>query len=69
MCVHMGKEAVRFLNRFGNINAENERITLVAFLRNMMSLFKLSGQWGFAETPRRLGLVILCARHVSQHWT
>ena len=57
-CGYMGKEAVRFVNRLGDIAAESGRILKGAFVRWEMQLLSVSDQRGHAEIYRRSGLVI-----------
>ena len=59
-CGYMGKEAVKFVNRLGDIAAESGRIPKGAFLRWAMQLLSVTVQRGNAEMYRRprSGLVI-----------
>ena len=53
----MGKEAVEFVNRLGDIAAESGRIPKGAFVRWAMQLLSVTVQRGNAEMYRRSGLV------------
>ena len=53
-----GKEAVRFVNRLGDIAAESGRIPKGAFVRWAMQLLSVTAHSGNAEMYRRSGLVI-----------
>ena len=55
----MGKEAVRFVSRLGDIAAEIGRIPKGALVRWAMQLLSVTVQTGNAEMYRRSGLVIL----------
>ena len=57
-CGYMGKEAVKFVNRLGDIAAESGRIPQGAFVRWAMRLLSVTVQWGNAEMYRRSGPVI-----------
>ena len=61
-CGSMGKEAVKFVNRLGDIAAatlsESGRISKGAFVRWAMELLSVTVQRGNAEMYRRSGLVI-----------
>ena len=59
-CVYMGKDAVKFVNRIGDIAAASEsgRIPKGAFVRRSMQLLSVTVQRGNAEMFRRSGLVI-----------
>ena len=57
-CGYMGKEAVKFVNRFGDITAESGRISKGAFVRSAMQLLSVTVHRGSAEMYRRSGLVI-----------
>ena len=57
-CGYMGKEAVKFVNRLGDIAAESGRIPKGAFVRWTMQLLSVTVQRGNAEMYRRSGLVI-----------
>ena len=57
-CGYMGKEAVKFVNRLGDIAAESGRIPKGAFVRWAMQLLSVTVQRGNAEMYRRSGLVI-----------
>ena len=57
-CGYMGKEAVNFVNRLGDIAAESGRIPKGAFVRWAMQLLSVSVQRGNAEMYRRSGLII-----------
>ena len=54
----MGKEAVRFVNRLGDIAAERGRIPKGEFVRWAMQLLSVTVQRGNAEMCRRSGLII-----------
>ena len=54
----MGKEAVKFVNRLGNIVAESGRILKRAQVRWAMQQLSVTVQRGNAEVYRRSGLVI-----------
>ena len=58
-CGYMGKGAVKFVNRLGDIAAESGRIPKGAFLRWAMQLLSVTVQWGNAEMYRRSGRIIL----------
>ena len=58
-CGYMGKEAVRFVDRLGDIAAGSGRITKGAFVLWGMHLLSVTVQRGNAEMYRRSGLVIL----------
>ena len=45
-CGYMGKEAVKFVNRLGDITAESGRITKGAFVRWAMQLLSVTVQQG-----------------------
>ena len=55
---YMGKEAVKFVNRLGDIAGESGRIPKGAFVRWAMQLLSVLVQRGNAEIVRRSGLVI-----------
>ena len=55
---HMGKEAVKFVNRLGDIAAESGCIPKGAFVRWAMQLLSVTVQRGNAKMYRRIGLVI-----------
>ena len=55
---YMGKEAVKFVNRLGDIAAESGRIPKGAFVRWAMQLLSVTVQRGNADMYRRSGLVI-----------
>ena len=57
-CGYMGKEAVKFVNRLGDIAAETGRIPKGAFWRWAVQLLSVTVQRGDAEMYRRSGLVI-----------
>ena len=57
-CGYMGKEAVNFMNRLGDIAAESGRIPKGAFVRWAMQLLSVTVQRGNAEMYRWRGLVI-----------
>ena len=57
-CRYMGKEAVMFVNRHGDIAAESGRIPKGAFERWAMQLLSVTVQRGNAEMYRRSGLII-----------
>ena len=57
-CGYMGEEAVKFVNRLGDIAAESGLIPKVAFVRWAMQLLSGTVQRGNAETFRRSGLII-----------
>ena len=57
-CGYMGKEALKFVNRLGDIAAESGRIPKGAFVRWAMQLLSVTVQRGNAEMYRRSGLVI-----------
>ena len=57
-CGYMGKEAVKFVNRLGDIAAESGRIPKGAFVRWAMQLLSVTVQRGNAEMYRRSGLII-----------
>ena len=57
-CGYMGKEAVKFVKRLGDIAAESGRIPKGALLRWAMQLLSVTLQRGNAEMYRRSGLVI-----------
>ena len=57
-CGYMGNEAVKFVNRLGDIAAESGRIPKRAFGRWAMQLLLVTVQRGNAEMYRRSGLVI-----------
>ena len=54
----MGKEAVMFVNRHGDIAVESGRIPKGAFVRWAMQLLSVTVQRGKAEMYRRSGLII-----------
>ena len=54
----MGKEAVKFVNRLGDIAAGSGRIPKGAFVRWEMQLLSVTVQRRNAEMYRRSGLVI-----------
>ena len=54
----MGKEAVKFMNRLGDIAAESGRIPNGAFVRWAMQMLSVTVQRGNAEIYRRSGLVM-----------
>ena len=54
----MGKEAVKFVNRLGDIAAEGGRTPMGAFVRSAMQLLSVKVQRGNAEMYRRSGLII-----------
>ena len=54
----MGKEAVKFVNRLGDIAAESGCIPKGAFVRWAMQLLLVTVQRGNAEMYHRSGLVI-----------
>ena len=54
----MGKEAVKCVNRLGDIAAESGRIPKGAFVRWAMQLLSVTVQRRNAEMHRRSGLVI-----------
>ena len=56
-CSYMGKEAVRFVNRLGDIAAERGRIPKGAPVRWAMQLLSVTVQRGNAEMYRRSGLI------------
>ena len=58
MCGYMGKEAVKFVNRLGDIVAEIGRIPRGAFVHWEMQLLSVTVQRGEAEMYRRSGLFI-----------
>ena len=58
MCGYMGKEAVKFVDRLGDIAAEAGRIPTDAFVRWAMQLLSVTVQRGNAEMYRRSGLVM-----------
>ena len=47
----MGKEAVKFVNRLGDIAAESGRISKGAFVRWAMLLLSVTVQWENADQP------------------
>ena len=51
----MGKEAVKFVNRLGDIAAESGHIPKGAFVRWAMQLLSVTVQWGNAEMCIRNG--------------
>ena len=51
-CGYMGKEAVKFVNRLGDIAAESGRIPKGAFVRWAMQLLSVTVQRGNAEMYR-----------------
>ena len=55
---YMGKEAVKFVNRLGDIAAESGRISRGTFVRWAMQLLSMTVQRGNAESSRRMGLII-----------
>ena len=59
-CGYMGKEAVKFVNRLGDIAAESGRIPKGAliFVRWAMQLLSVTVQRGNTEVYRRRGLII-----------
>ena len=57
-CGYMGKEAVKFVNRLGDIAAESGRILKCAFVRWAMQLLSVTVLRGNAEMYRRSGLII-----------
>ena len=57
-CGHMGKEAVKFVNRLGHIAAESSRIPKGAFVRWAVQQLLVTVQRGKAEMYRRSGLII-----------
>ena len=57
-CGYMGKQAVKFVNRLGDIAAESGRIPKGAFVRWAMQLPSVTVQRGSVEINRRSGLVI-----------
>ena len=54
----MGKEAVRFVSRLGDIAAESGRIPKGEFVRWAIQLLSVTVQRGNAEMYRRSGLII-----------
>ena len=58
-CGYMGKGAVRFVSRLGDIALESGHIPKGAFLRWAMQLLSVTVQRGNAEMYRRSGLVTL----------
>ena len=54
----MGKEAVKLVNRHGDIAAESGRISKGVFVRWAMQLLLLTVQRGNAEMYRRSGPII-----------
>ena len=57
-CGYMGKEAVRFVNRLGDIAAESGRILKGAFVRWAMQLLSVTVRRGNAEMCCQSGLII-----------
>ena len=57
-CGYMGKEAVKFVNRLGDIAAESGRIPKGAFVRWEMQLLSVTVLRGNSEMCRRSGLII-----------
>ena len=57
-CGYMVKDAVKFVNRLGNIAAESGRIPKGAFVRLAMQLLSVTVQRGNAEVYRRSWLII-----------
>ena len=55
---YVGQEAVKFVNRLGDIAAESGRIPKGAFVRWAMQLLAVTAQRGNAEVYRRSRLVI-----------
>ena len=58
-CGYMCKEAVKLLNRLGDIAAESGRILKVAFVRWIVQPLSMTVPGGNAEMYRRSGLIIL----------
>ena len=58
-CGYIGKEAVKFVNRLGDIAAESGRIPKGAFVRGAMQLLSVTMQRGISEMYRRSGMIIL----------
>ena len=54
----MGKEAVKFMNRLGDIAPESARILKGAFVRWALQLLPVTVQRGNAEMYRRSGMMI-----------
>ena len=57
-CGYMGKEAVKFVNRLGDIAAESGRISKDENMRCAVQLLSVTAQWGNAEMYCRSGLII-----------
>ena len=57
-CGYMSKEAVKFVNRVGDIAAESGRMHKGEFVRWAMQLLSVTVQRGNADMYRRSGLVI-----------
>ena len=56
-CGYTGKEAVKFVNRLGDIAAESGRIPKGAFVRLAMQLLSVTVQRGNAEMYRQSGMI------------
>ena len=65
-CRYMCKEAVKFVNRLGDIAADSGCIPKGAFVRWAMRLLSVTMQRGHAEMYRRSGLVI--SRELGLHY-
>ena len=61
-CGYIGKGAMWFVNRLGDIAAKSGRILKRAFVRWAMQLLSLTVPRGNSEMYRRSGLVISCER-------
>ena len=57
-CGYMGKDAVHFVNRLGDITVESGPILKGALVRWAMQLLSMTVLWGNAQMYRRSGLII-----------